>query len=463
MDLSTWLIPGAIVFIWLLFAAYLPRHATWFVVLWVPVQGWAQLNFFDDSDATVLIYEIGLAGLYLIFFIKALKFPKAYSLPGAILFAVPFAVWTILMIPHSLSQGGLVLTVIGLRTYLLPLPLVWLGYHAFQYRTELERLGALLSLEMAIIGLVSAVQFANLVTSWGTVIDVPTGYVYTGALRPPGTFSTPAHLGMYILAMVPLGIGFLGLKTTWPRRISYGIGLTGAVLALVVNSQRAAVVLLCVCLPLIVVVSRRVSALRVFVLSLGMVAAGVLVGVSVVQDAFAERVRSISDDAHYALLVAPVERMTDALQKPLTGGGLGSASPGITRLDLPIINSAESFMAALVYEFGVPGLVLFYVYLAALTIGGFRILQKCRRQDIGLLAAAILVYQIMVYLQSWTYDPLHYPPGRVIFWFWAGVLLSLPRIGTHPSVARPSTTIRGRLGAPGGAESANRVSVAVFP
>jgi hypothetical protein len=463
VDPTSWIVYGAVIGIWFVIAALAPRQAAWFVMLWVPVQGWVQLNLLENSNATVLVYEYLIVGLYLAFTIRALKSPKTFGPPSILAFAVPFVVWAILLIPSSLVQSGLVLTMIGLRTYLLPLPLVWVGYYAFRNRAELESVGAILLVETSIIGLVAALQFANLVTSSGAVSEVPTGYVMVGTLRPPGTFSSPAHLGMYVVAMIPLAVGFMGLQTTWPRRLSYAMGLAGAVLALVVNSQRSAVVLLCVCLPVLLPLARKVSALRVVALSLCVAVGGAAYGLSVVEGAFTERVRSISDDANYTLLVAPVERMTDALQKALTGGGLGSASPGVSRLELPPANSSESFMAALVYQLGLPGLLLFYLYLAALAIGGFRALQKCRRQDVGLLAAAILVYEIAIVLQSWSYDPLHYPPSRVIFWFWAGVLISLPQVArSQPQLIErqlKSSAIPGQtgLGRAGGAERVRAV------
>ena len=435
MDLDNWFLPAAGALAWLTFASFLPRQASWFVLLWISIQGWVQLNLFNDSNATVLIYEFQILGLFLIFVIRALKYPKLYGPPRALLFAIPFFVWTCLLIPYSSSQGGMLLTAIGLRTYLLPLPIVWLGYHAFRTRDELERVATVLSISMGITGVIAALQYARFVTSWGNVIDVPTGFAVAGALRPPGTFSTPGHLGMYVLAMVPLEIGFLALNAPWTRRATYGVGLGGAVLALVVNSQRATVVLLCAALPMLVVLARKVNALKVLAAAVGVAIVGAIVGLFIVQDAFASRILSISNDANYALFIAPIDRMNDAMESPVTGAGLGTASPGVGRVNIATIVSAESFMAALVYQLGIPGAVLFYLYLAALFVAGFKALQKVRRQDIGLLAAAILAYQITILLQSWTYDPLHYPPSRVIFWFWAGVLIALPQLADRPILA----------------------------
>ena len=405
----------------LLLASFYPRQAMW-VMLWVPVQGWFQINVFNDSTETVLLYEFQIAAIYVLFSIAAMRFPRAYSLPPAMWKALPFVVWTLVMVPSSLDRAGAILTGIGLRTYLLPLPLVWIGYHSFTSRRELGTLGALVSLEAAVVGVVAALQYANLVTPSGGVIDVPTGFGMAGALRPPGTFSSPGHLGMYVLAVVPLCVGRAFEAKGW-RRISHGLGLVGAAVALVVNSQRATVVLLFVSLTLMVLLTRGATAIKAVTAAMAVAAVGILLGLFIVGDAFGDRVRSITDDVDYTVRVAPIERMTDAMQRPLTGGGLGTAPPGMTRFDLESINAAESFGAALVYQLGVPGIVLFAVLLGSLLEAGHRAFLKCRGRDLELLVAGILTYEVTICLQSWSYDPLHYPPSRALFWFWARVLV----------------------------------------
>jgi hypothetical protein len=169
------------------------------------------------------------------------------------------------------------------------------------------------------------------------------------------------------------------------------------------------------------------------------VAVGAYLGLAVVHGAFAERIQSIADDANYTLRVAPLDRLTDALQEPLIGGGLGTASPGASRVDLGFINGAESFGAALVFQVGIPGGLLFCVFVFALLRAGYVATSKCRPNDFGVLAAAILVYELAVCLDSWSYDPLHYPPSRVIFWFWAGVLLSLPDLARRNEAVASSS------------------------
>lgn len=426
-----------------------PRQAVWFLVLWIPVQGWVQLNVFNDSSATVLIYEFLIIGLVLIFAGRSMRSGAAFGLPGVIYVAVPFVVWTLLMVPVSLLTNGWLLTVLGLRTYLLPLPLVWIGYRAFESRRQLENVCSILMLQMAPIALLTVAQAAGMMTAGTRFIgQLPRGFGESGGIvRPPGTFSSDGHLGMYLLFAILIALGLLGLRASISRRAAFAIGLAGGTVALMANTQRATIVLLAIAVPFIIVLARRPHAIMKTVAAFVLVAAAGLIGNQLVGRVFAERVQSIRGDMYLVLVENPGARMRDALRTPVTGGGLGIASPGATRLDpgpalgrapndVPrgSLKSNESFMAALVYQLGVPGLLMFYLFIGALLRDGFRAVRALRASDIAVLAAAILSYQVAIVLQSWGYDPLHFPPSRVLFWFWAGVLLSLPSLAAAAPV-----------------------------
>ena len=427
-----------------------PAKRRRFLLLWVPIQGWVQLNLFNDSSATVLIYEFQIIGIYLVFGTRALRASDAYGPPKTVWLAVPFVLWVLALIPWSVATNGSLLTAIGLRSLLLPLPLVWIGYRAFENRRQLENVGKLLMLEVAVVAWVTAFQFSQVTATslTGTMSELALGFSNVGVVRPPGTFSAPGHLGMYVLVSVPFAIGLLGLSVTFRTRVIYAIGLAGAMITLMVNTQRATIVLLTVTLPLVFLLARKLRAIRNGLIALCVLGAGGVVGAQIAGGAFAERVGSISVDAQATLITGPTSRMAIALQNPVIGEGLGIASPGAARLFVPLggigdvvvasVRPSESFMASLVYETGIPGLFLFFLFMAALMVAGVRSVRACRHTDMGLLAAAFVGFQVTIWLQSWSYDPLHFPPSRVMFWFLAGVLLSLPRLAATAAVPRPA-------------------------
>jgi len=443
----------AVAILWLLAALRFPRHAVWLLLLWVPVQGWFQLNVFNDSSATVLLYEYQIIGLYLVFAVRALHAPHGFGPPSVMWFALPFVVWAFSLTPRSIAENGALMTLIGLRTYLLPLPLVWIGYRAFETRRQLENVGWLVAVQLVLIAAVAATQFAGVASATGTIFAVPLGWGLAGVLRPPGTFSSPGHYGMYILFSVPFAVGLLGLSTPLWRRLGIVSGLVGATVGLVVNTQRATIVLIPVVLFVALFLARQRRAVATTVIALAVVAAGGLIGNRVAGEAFASRVSSIARDVDNTLATTNA-RFIDAMRTPVLGGGLGIAAPGIGRLIGPRFTStsdtlsdkpSEAFMAALVYQMGVPGLLLFYLFIAAIMYWGLQALCVCRGTDMGLFAATIFSFEVAICLQSWAYDPLHFPPSRVLFWVWAGVLLSLPRLAARAAIPQPGVMPRRAL------------------
>lgn len=447
---------GIAAVLWLMVVGRFTRRAIWLVLLWIAVQGWVQLNVFNDSNATVLIYEFLLLGIYAGFAVRAMQSPAAFAVPRALWYAVPFVVWALLLVPISIQENGSLLTLIGLRTYLLPLPLVWIGYHALTTRRDLEILSSLLMIQMVLVVAVSVAQFSGLLPQpfSGNIYDVPRGYGVVGSvLRPPGTFSAPGHLGMYVLYATLFGLGLLGLSVAPVKRAVYVIGLASAVVTLMVNTQRATIVLLAIAVPLMMALAQRGRTATRLAVGIAVVVAAGAVGNQVAGDAFRTRTASIVSDVERTVIGNPMERMADALQTPVFGGGLGIASPGAARYvqgrsmgdaaaaqETKYIRFPESFMAAMVYQMGVPGLVFFYLFLAVLMHECFRAARSCRGTDMALLAAAIVCYQVAILIQSWPYDPLHTPPSRVVFWVWAGVLLRMPQIAAGVSFAGETVT-----------------------
>jgi hypothetical protein len=228
------------------------------------------------------------------------------------------------------------------------------------------------------------------------------------------------------------------------------VGLAASVAALIVNSQRATVVLLAVAIPLTLMQGRSRKVVMTNLAALAVVVAGIVIGSQFAGDAFLERLVSIREDVSSTLIEAPTDRMADALEHPFIGEGLGIATPGVGRFLLPnfatnltenlSVKPAEAFMAALVYQTGVPGLILFYLFIAGILVQSMRAVRSCRNTEMALLAAAIFSYEIAICIQSWSYDPLHFPPSRVLFWFWAGVLISLPRLAG--AAARPASALQ---------------------
>jgi hypothetical protein len=435
-----------------------PRLLAWALLLWIPIMGWVQLNLFNDSSVTVLLYEALVLAIYAAFAVKASRSPETFGAPPILWRAAPFIVWCLLLIPSSLFANGPVVTLIGLRTYLFPIGLVWVGYRAFENRRQLEWVCGLVMLQLPLIGAITASQVLGLtaITGSGMVAtDVPVGFLIAGVIRPPGTFSAPGHLGNYLLFAIPFAVGLIGMRTRMSRRALFIAGLVGALAALVANTQRTTMTFLILMIPLMILMVRRAHQASGALLGIGVLVVGLAVGNEIVRMMFFDRFATIQDDFVPTVIENPMRAMDQALRSAVFGSGLGVASPGAARLitpqgiqqtdaaDLidPTAPAAEQFVAAVVQQTGVLGMILFAYFVWRLMREGWQAFRAAQKSDLAMLAAAILVYEIATCLQSWPYSPLHYPPARVVFWFWGGALLALPRLAQQgarqPTMALP--------------------------
>ena len=249
---------------------------------------------------------------------------------------------------------------------------------------------------------------------------------------------------MYVLFAILFAFGLLGFRVALWKRLGFLIGLAGSVVTLMINTQRATMGLLAVTLPAMVALARGRRAAITAVTALAVVAVGGFVGAQVAGEAFVSRVASITNDAGNTLNVIPMEKFGDAMRTPFTGRGIGIAVPGAGRFLAPnfsrVVNAnlstifGEQFMAGLVYQTGLPGLLMFYLFIGAILHRSLQAVLACRGTGTALFAAAIFSFQVAICLQSWSYNPLDTIPTRVLFWFWSGVLLSLPRLAATAAV-----------------------------
>ena len=94
---------------------------------------------------------------------------------------------------------------------------------------------------------------------------------------------------MYVLFTVPLAFGLLGLSVPMWKRVGFVIGLAAAIVCLMVNTQRATIVILPVVLPVILLLARRRRAVATTIVALAVAATGSIVGSRVAGQAFSDR------------------------------------------------------------------------------------------------------------------------------------------------------------------------------
>jgi hypothetical protein len=406
----------------------------------------------------VLLYAICL-GIVVRGIVHRRPVPRLVPLTGWIIALVAVALAELanpdaISLPHSLA---------GLRPHLEFVPLFFLGYLVLRSKRRLRGLLALLLIVGVANGIVGWIQFnmspAQL-ASWGPgystdiygtgvlasrlYYDPATG---TAEIRPFGLGSDEGQGGAFGLLALPAGIALIslaGARRTPGLAILAGLGICGAVLAVITSQGRSeiigAVVAVAAYLCLSLSPRRLIPTIAAF-------AASLLIGALVISTA--------SGAANHSLFtrfatVTPSNLLSTTAQArggslsagpklagslPL-GAGLGHVGPASTALGAEVGSyDGETEFNYLIVELGDAGLIVVVGFTLRLLFVSVRT-RRIEDQDARLLLAALAAPLFGIAAQYVVSAPTSTSPYAPYLWLAAGALSYwlFPRAGGERAV-----------------------------
>jgi len=365
-----------------------------------------------------------------------------------VLFRSPLTVPLLLLATFGVIQlfnpnlENLVVGLVGIRTLLLYIPLLFIGYHFIKTKEQLYKCGiflVILAIPVSVVGIFQYLAGPDAVAGLGpgfarsvVAVGTPLGYA---VFRPTSTFSYAGGLGGYLLVMILLTICFINFRVRgWTKWICL-ISLASLIFGLAANTQRSAMLLLSLGIPVMYLLQKK----RIISSALPFLVGSCLVAAWFFLPAFFYRLDTMTRDPYGVIvrqhLINPaVVSVSRALISSPLGRGIGYASPG-SRYVTTGWTFTESFVAYLIYELGIVGLALYIWILASLVRLGFRIHRGLSDSGLRWLAVGIVVYQLAIISISGTYCPLNFPPTNVYFWFFGGAIMKLSIIDISEEAA----------------------------
>ena len=357
------------------------------------------------------------------------------------------------------SVPSLAVGLVGLKTWLLYLPLLPLGYALVD--TEQDVLGLVRWILAAgtiptIAGLLQGVLVyaghAELAYRWygSAASDVTQGFTtfqigngeYT---RLSSTFTFVTQYYNFILTMVALSYGAYlaaGRSDRWRRGRAALLGV--AIVAGFLSGARGAFVMI----PLVLVMTTafggelkgavEVAALAIIgsVVTVGLLGASLAGIAGVLKELIGE----------YAW-ASPVGQLATASHAGAWGLGTGTDT-GAARFWVTAGNPVgfvENYYAKALLELGIPGLAVLVALMVALMIAGAAALRRTRDPVVHSVGAALLALLVVTIVNCWKGSYLDIDPMNVYFWLLAGVLLKLPALEKVRSAGRPAIPPARRL------------------
>ena len=413
------------------------RKAVYFLFFYVCVEGLVSLLLYPWK-IPLLFKDFIIILTYIGFLTKFVIQRKQ------VLFKSPLTVPLLLLAGLGIIQlfnpnlENLVVGLVGIRTLLFYIPLLFIGYHFIQTKEQLYKFGfflVMLAIPVSIVGIFQYLAGPHAVARLGPgfarsiwLVGTPLGYT---VFRPTSTFSYAGGFGGYLLVMIILTICFANFRVRgWTNRICL-ISLACLILGLAAGTQRSTILMLSLGIPVMYLLQKKGIISNTLLLII-VIVGGCLLAAWFFLPGFFYRIDSMIRDPYGIIvqkhLIDPaVTRISRALASSPLGGGLGSASPG-TRYVTTTWTFAESFVEYLIRELGIVGLALYIWMLTSLVSLGFRIRRGLSDSGLRWLVIGLIVYQLTIIGQSATYSPLNFPPTNVYFWFLSGVMMKLPII-----------------------------------
>ncbi len=423
------------------------RWSVYALLLYIPVSGVPIILSYPNTQLAVLLKDI-------LFIIPAyLGFLAwAWAKRSRILFAgapvVLLALLALLVLGQALNPSlpNMLVGAIGVKVWLLYVPLLFLGYHLVRDRTDLSRLLALMSLSAVLplaLGIVEAIMFrggyAGIVYGWygdsaaaSTQNFAQFDYAGGGTLRRvPSTFSFVAQYYAFTVSMVVVTYAWwqgvlVGTKWAWLGRLLWLLAIAAAFL----SGARSAFVLIPLLVLLFVAIDRP-PGLRLPGRLLGPVAA-LLAAVAVLGAAAATLLLSTLQLGAEHFNNIFVEGFRQAIGTTWLGLGTG-INTSATRYAYSrpeLFQGAgggwqESWWVKVVLELGVPGLLLVGLLFVTLVGKGLRQHRALGDPRLRAMSAALLAFLVWTLANGLKSQYLDLDPINVYFWLFAGVLAKI--------------------------------------
>ena len=357
---------------------------------------------------------------------------------------------------------------IGLRTWLFYIPMVFLGYHLVRSKAELisvSRLMILMAAVPALFGIVQALLYYSgdkeaAYAIYGTAAyEVTQGFTSfsavggtNGLTRLPSLFTFGLQYSFFLFTMLPIAAALAVAEQTRPARIVARAALAVILMAGFFSGSRAAFVMMPALLVFtaVLVGGGRGAVRRI----LGVVVLTGL-GLFVVTTLLDSKIRSLGmhvlDAANIELLTALPYEFHLAAQAPWLGVGTGMttgparvAFTSLTSMEDLGVGGIENYYAKARVELGVPGMIVVIILMVQIAMRAYWVRRLVSDRALNYFAATLTAFFAIVVAYLVKGSPIDYDPLNVYFWLFFGMLLKLPRLQAEMGggTLSPATTCR---------------------
>jgi hypothetical protein len=419
--------------------------------------------------------------------ITYLSFFAAVRRGKAVIFRFPFMLFVSFFFTLGVLQcfnpesPSLLYSVLGFKLYFFYIPLAFVGYSLVRTDRDLRWfLVAIIGLAglIAVLGILQSIigpSFLNPTVLAPDIRDLSLLYRYSpeshqSLYQPNSVFVSAGRFDAYLLLSWILGLGIAAflLLRRFTGRTTIFISVALISVALLMCGGRG-VLVYAIASALILAVGFlwgapwRTGQTHKLLKTIGRTVVGGAIAITILASVFPEEVGArLSYYAETMLPSSPGEQLSNRVQNyPIQefqkafeqggwvmGHGIGTASLGVQYVSRwlgqrPLAIGVESGYGNIVLEFGILGLVLWWLWTAALLVTAWRVVRKLRQTAYFPLAFSMFWFFLLL-LYPMTYGTLNFYQDYVYnayLWLLVGVLFRLPALADQSSHGVPLRSI----------------------
>jgi hypothetical protein len=350
------------------------------------------------------------------------------------------------------ALANLMVGLIGLRTWLFYIPMVFLGYHLIRSKAELisiSRLMIMMATVPAIFGIVQALLYysgkreAAYAIYGAAAYEVTQGFTSfsavggaNGLTRLPSLFTFGLQYSFFLFTMLPIAAALALAEQSRSARIAARVALAVILMAGFVSGSRAAFVMMPALLVFTaVLVGGGKGAARRIIGAVVLTGLGLFVVTTLLDSKIRSLGMHVLDAANIELLTALPYEFHTAAQAPWLGLGTGMttgparvAFTSVTSMDDLGVGGIENYYAKARVELGVPGMIVVIILMVQIALSGYWVRRRVSDRALNYFVATLTAFFTIVVAYLVKGSPIDYDPLNVYFWLFLGMLLNLPRL-----------------------------------
>ena len=433
------------------------RASVYAFMVYVIVEGFL-INYFYGVPELNLLKDLYVASLFTVLLVATV--PRGISPIPRASWILPFALFGLLYTAEVFNPHlpNFLVGLIGLRVSLLYALLVPVAYWFFDTRERAVRFFAFLtmiSIPVAAFGIFQYFVGPTWLTSLSPGFAKAVYYAVGGAGSTAGalyfrTISTFVHTGgfaIYLCFMMLIAVGQLNMPSMRPLRRWVAAAFAVQLLAALTTGGRGPVAMFLVAVAIMMTTQGRMARL----LPIGAVLAALFIGcVIVLGPAVAVRFGTLLDLEGVEARNIPLVFgwLEESMHSDPAGMGAGYATvasrhAGATPLNFSVV---ENTFARIRFETGVPGLILYVIFIIALVRECIRAPQKTRDRELRWLMSACSSFLLVnIFLSLPWGTPFDASPTNVYLWFFLGFMARAPQLSAEAEqqvMLEPATAAR---------------------